>query len=206
MCTGKCAKFIGYALYPLVVISLIANIIQFFPGWETQPISNPAEQMTPEVLFMGGIIGSGILVLIPAIHIQATGREKGCCNNRCGMFLSIIFAAIGVAGSVYGFATSVVGMVKGPVCLFSLKNETYPDGIPTWGRPFSTELAQFSNESYLFNQNVWKTCEYPQDVAMFNVVLFSIVLSTSAISLVLCAIQMLNGLFGCCCGTCRDKN
>ncbi|KAM5172730.1 transmembrane 4 L6 family member 4-like [Mantella aurantiaca] len=203
MCTGKCAKFIGVALYPLVAISLIANIIQFFPGWETGPISNPSKEMTPEVLYMGGIIGSGILVLIPAIHIQATGREKGCCNNRCGMFLSIIFAAIGVAGSVYGFATSVVGMVKGPICEYNNGTDTMKN--LTWGRPFDTELDKFSNNSYLFNTDIWNKCEFPKDVVMFNVVLFSIVLSTSGISLVLCFIQMLNGLFGCCCGTCGKK-
>ncbi|XP_072255499.1 transmembrane 4 L6 family member 4-like [Pyxicephalus adspersus] len=205
MCTGKCAKFIGISLYPLVVISLIANVIQFFPGWETEPIQNPAEQMTPEVIYLGGVIGSGLLVLIPAIHIQATGREKGCCTNRCGMFLSIIFAAIGVAGSVYGFTVSVVGMVNGPTCLYT--NTTAPTNAPpVWGRPFATELENFSNESYLFNQGIWDICQYPKDVVMFNVVLFSIVLGSSAISLVLCTIQMLNGLFGCICGTCRSKN
>ncbi|XP_018422170.1 PREDICTED: transmembrane 4 L6 family member 4-like [Nanorana parkeri] len=200
MCTGKCAKFIGIALYPLVLISLIANIIQFFPGWEIDPISNPSNQMTPEVLYLGGVIGGGLLVLIPAIHIQATGRQEGCCNNRCGMFLSIIFAAIGVAGSVYGFAVSVVGMVKGPTCLYQNSTTTV-----TWGRPFYTELDKFSNESYLFNHDLWSICKFPADVTLFNVVLFSIVLSTTGISLVLCVIQMLNGLFGCCCGTCRDK-
>ncbi|XP_073507083.1 transmembrane 4 L6 family member 4-like [Phyllobates terribilis] len=198
MCTGKCAKFIGISLYPLAVISIVCNVIQFFPGWKTEPVTKPSEQMTPEVIYLGGVIGGGILVLIPAIHIQATGRE-GCCNNRCGMFLSIIFAAIGVVGSLYGFVVSVVGMVKGPQCIYFSVLGT------KWGRPFDSELENFSKDNYLFHQNLWSACIYPKDVVEFNVILFSMVIASTAISLVLCTIQMLNGLFGCLCGTCRNK-
>ncbi|XP_068128230.1 transmembrane 4 L6 family member 4-like [Hyperolius riggenbachi] len=200
MCTGKCSKFIGIALYPFAIISIIANIFQFFPGWSTDYIGNPGDQMTPEVLFLGGVIGGGILVLIPAIHIQATGRADGCCNNRCGMFLSIIFAAIGVAGSVYGFAASVVGMIKGPMCEYKDANKTL-----VFGRPFDGRIEDFNNGSYLFNKDLWSTCERPKDVVEFNIIFFSIVLSCTGITLILCTIQMLNGLFGCLCGTCGEK-
>ncbi|KAM4035725.1 transmembrane 4 L6 family member 4-like [Anomaloglossus baeobatrachus] len=199
MCTGKCAKFIGIALYPLSVISIVCNVIQFFPAWETDPVKHPSEQMTPEVIYLGGVIGGGLLVLIPAIHIQATGRE-GCCNNRCGMFLSIIFAAVGVVGSLYGFVISVVGMVKGPQCYYVSFT-----GLK-WGRPFDSELENFSKDNYLFHQNLWSTCLYPNGVVEFNVILFSMVIASTGISLVLCTIQMLNGLFGCLCGTCRNKD
>ncbi|XP_053318867.1 transmembrane 4 L6 family member 5-like [Spea bombifrons] len=201
MCTGKCSKFIGLSLYPFAVICIICNILLFFPGWETEPVRNTQDQLTPEVIYLGGIIGGGILVLIPAIHIQATGRQ-GCCNNRCGMFLSILFAAIGVAGSVYSFTVSTVGMVRGPVC-------NYTDPIthdPKWGRPFFTELENFSNESYLFNRETWSVCTYPPNVAEFNIILFSIILAASGIEIILCVTQMLNGLFGCLCGTCRNKD
>ncbi|KAM4035978.1 transmembrane 4 L6 family member 5-like [Anomaloglossus baeobatrachus] len=204
MCTGKCSKFIGISLYPFSVISIVSNLILLFPDWKVDFIKNPSEQITPEVLFLGGVIGGGILVLIPAIHIQATGRE-GCCNNRCGMFLSIIFAAIGVAGSVYGFASAVLGMVRGPQCYYTFLNETTGRQESTWGRPFYSTLEQFNDESYLFNKNDWNFCDEPKGVAEFNIILFSIVLSSTAITLVLCTIQMLNGLFGCLCGTCRSK-
>ncbi|XP_040272205.1 transmembrane 4 L6 family member 4-like [Bufo bufo] len=200
MCTGKCAKFIGIALFPLCVISIVGNVILFFPGWETEPIRNPGKYMTPEVIYLGGIIGGGLMVLVPAIHIQATGRE-GCCNNRCGMFLSIIFAAIGVAGSLYAFVISVVGMVKGPQCQYV----SLISGI-LWGRPFDSELEDFNiEENYLFHQELWNKCIFPKDVVLFNIVLFSIVIVSSGISLILCTVQVINGLFGCLCGTCRKN-
>ncbi|XP_075711626.1 transmembrane 4 L6 family member 5-like [Rhinoderma darwinii] len=200
MCTGKCAKFIGIALYPLSIVSIVCNLILLFPGWETDPVKNPEQQMTPEVLYLGGVIGGGILVLIPAIHIQATGRE-GCCNNRCGMFLSIIFAAIGVAGSLYGFAVSIVGMVKGPQCQYS----PFLNVVNVWGRPFNSELENFNENNYLFHRDMWAKCLKPEGVVEFNVILFSMVIASTGISLILCTIQMLNGLFGCLCGTCRNK-
>ncbi|XP_069623463.1 transmembrane 4 L6 family member 5-like [Ranitomeya imitator] len=204
MCTGKCSKFIGISLYPFCLVSLVCNLILLFPSWDVEFIKEPSEQMTPEVLYLGGVIGGGLLVLIPAIHIQATGRE-GCCNNRCGMFLSIIFAAVGVAGSVYGFATSVLAMVRGPQCFFTFFNETSQKNESTWGRPFYSDLKDLSDDNYLFNKDEWSFCEKPEGVVEFNIILFSMVLASTAITLVLCTIQMLNGLFGCLCGTCRQK-
>ncbi|KAM3924652.1 transmembrane 4 L6 family member 4-like [Leptodactylus fuscus] len=195
MCTGKCSKFIGISLFPFSVISIICNLILLFPGWDLEPVENASEQLTPEVLYLGGVIGGGLLVLIPAIHIQATGR-KGCCDNRCGMFLSILFAVIGVAGAAYGFVVSVFAMVRGPQCFYA------PD---TWGRPFYTNLTDLDDKNYLFNKDLWSICELPKDVVMFNIVLFSMILASSGISLILCTIQVINGLFGTICGTCRKN-
>ncbi|KAI4900175.1 hypothetical protein NFI96_023905, partial [Prochilodus magdalenae] len=129
MCTGKCSKFIAIALYPLSFVSVLCNIMLFFPDWTAKYAEDDSEdtpRLTDEVKYMGGLIGGGIFVLIPAIHIHLTGKQ-GCCGNRCGMFLSIGFAAIGVAGALYSLGVAASGLAKGPVC----KN---PFGI--WGRPF----------------------------------------------------------------------
>ncbi|XP_053572089.1 transmembrane 4 L6 family member 5-like [Bombina bombina] len=200
MCTGKCSKFIGVSLYPFTLICIICNLILLFPSWSVEYVKDARNHLTPEVLYLGGIIGGGALVLIPAIHIQATGR-KGCCNNRCGMFLSILFAAIGVVGSGYCFIVSVLGMVKGPVCnIDPFYNST--SNATGWGRPFDGDLKEFSEENYLFKKDLWNVCKQPSGVVEFNIILFSILLASSAIELVLCAIQMINGLFGCLCGAC----
>uniref|UniRef100_A0A8C5MR07 T4S1 n=1 Tax=Leptobrachium leishanense TaxID=445787 RepID=A0A8C5MR07_9ANUR len=201
MCTGKCAKCIGVSLYPLVVVSIIANLFLIFPGLDLEPLKNVSEQVTPEVLYLGGIIGGGLLVLFPAIHIQATGKE-GCCNNRCGMFLSILFALIGVLGSVYCFVLSIVAIVRGPTCGFK---EKPLDANLTWGRPFYTNLTDLDDKNYLFNKEMWETCETPKDIVVYNISLFAILLVASGTELVLCTVQVVNGLFGCICGTCRGK-
>ncbi|KAM8972534.1 transmembrane 4 L6 family member 4-like [Pelodytes ibericus] len=200
MCTGDCAKFIGVSLYPFCIICVLCNILLFFPGWDLDAVQNPDQKLTPEVLYLGGIIGNGVMVLIPAIYIQCTGR-RGKCNNRCGMFISIILAAVGVCGALYGFIVAVLGLVNGPRCQYQFIN-----GRVDWAIPFKMEREFLELEtSYLFYRKSWTRCIEPTGVVEFNVILFSTLVAASAIQVVLCAIQMLNGLFGCICGTCRNK-
>ncbi|XP_053575449.1 transmembrane 4 L6 family member 5-like [Bombina bombina] len=200
MCTGKCSKFIGISLYPFCFISIICNILLLFPGWKVDAVQDPETKLTPEVLYLGGLMGSGVMVLIPAIYIQCTGK-RGCCNNRCGMFLSIILAAVGVIGGLYGVVVSILGLINGPRCLYQFIN-----GRIDWVIPFKIDLEYLNLErSYLFHKEVWTRCVEPSGVVEFNIILFSTILASSIIVLVLCAIQMLNGLFGCICGTCRNK-
>ncbi|XP_063302066.1 transmembrane 4 L6 family member 5-like [Pelobates fuscus] len=200
MCTRQCAKIIGVSLYPFCALCIICNILLFFPGWNLDAIQNPNQKLTPEVLYLGGIIGNGVMVLVPAIYIQCAGR-RGKCDNRCGMFISIIMAAVGVAGSLYGFVVSVLGLVNGPRCLYEFIN-----GRVEWVLPFKMEWEFVDVESsYLFHRPAWSRCSEPIGVVEFNVILFSTILAASAIQMVLCLIQMINGLFGCLCGTCRGK-
>uniref|UniRef100_A0A8C5MLX1 Uncharacterized protein n=1 Tax=Leptobrachium leishanense TaxID=445787 RepID=A0A8C5MLX1_9ANUR len=200
MCTGDCSKFIGAALYPCCALCIICNILLFFPGWSLDAVQNPNERLTPEVLYLGGIIGNGVMVLIPAIFIQCAGRS-GKCNNRCGMFISIIMAAVGLVGALYGFIVSVLGLVYGPRCLYEFINLRVE-----WASPFKMEKDLIElDTSYLFNKAAWSRCIEPAGVVEFNIILFSTTLAGSIIQVVLCAIQMINGLFGCLCGTCRNK-
>ena len=60
-----------------------------------------------------------------------------------------------------------------------------------------------SENSYLNNKDLWGLCTEPKNVVEFNVGLFSTLLVASGLQLVLCAFQMINGLFGCLCGTCK---
>ncbi|XP_044197428.1 transmembrane 4 L6 family member 5 [Thunnus albacares] len=198
MCTGTCSKYIAVPLYILAAVSVICNIMLFFPDFETKYADADREgkdRITEEVKYMGGLIGGGIMVLIPAIHIHLTSANK-CCANRCGMFLSIGFAAAGVAGAVYSLSVAALGLSNGPLCQWSNKNSL----IPQWGTPFAN-----SNGSYLSDKEMWKWCKAPENVVEFNVGLFSTLLVAACVELVLCLIQMVNGLFGCICGTCSGK-
>ncbi|XP_065426290.1 transmembrane 4 L6 family member 5-like [Chrysemys picta bellii] len=112
------------------------------------------------------------------------------------MFLSILFALVGVAGSVYAVSVSALGLVNGPLCEVANGN---------WEWPFHTTDKELSEQSYLFNTSVWDACVNPPGVVRFNVILFSLVLAAALLELLLCGIQVLNGLFGCLCGTCNKK-
>ncbi|XP_036404647.1 transmembrane 4 L6 family member 5 [Megalops cyprinoides] len=199
MCTGKCAKCIGVMLYPLALACIVCNILLFFPDWKTgfaeQDMKGEEDRITKEVKYMGGVVGGGIMVLVPAIHIHLTGKQ-GCCANRCGMFLSIGFSAMGVVGALYSFIVSILGLVNGPTCLYRSEELL----IPLWGTPFAN-----NNGSYLADPDSWNRCLVPKNVVEFNVILFSILLVASGLELLLCSFQMVNGLFGCICGTCNSK-
>ncbi|KAM9333094.1 transmembrane 4 L6 family member 4-like [Pholidichthys leucotaenia] len=188
MCTGKCSRVIATLLYPLVLLSVICNIVLFFPGWDVKFAKEG--HITEEVKFMGGVIGGGLLVLIPALSIQLTG-EQGCCANRFGMFLSIVFAAVGVAGALYSFIVAVLGLSNGPLCKVG----------NLWERPFIN-----SNVTYLHNSNMWTVCSEPKNVVQFNTGLFITLMVTSCLQGLFCAFQIINGLIGTIFGTCRDKN
>uniref|UniRef100_A0A8C3G5E4 Transmembrane 4 L six family member 21b n=1 Tax=Cyclopterus lumpus TaxID=8103 RepID=A0A8C3G5E4_CYCLU len=193
MCTGACSKFIAIPLYVMAAVSIICNIMLFFPGFDTTYAAEDREgeqRLTQEVKYMAGLIGGGILVLIPAIHIHLTSAN-GCCANRCGMFLSIGFAALGVVGAVYSLSVAALGLANGPTCLWSNEFNTSPE----WGTPF--------NSSYLTDKEQWSWCLIPENVVEFNVGLFSTLLVAACVELALCLIQMVNGLFGCICGTCE---
>uniref|UniRef100_A0A3P8PUR3 Uncharacterized protein n=1 Tax=Astatotilapia calliptera TaxID=8154 RepID=A0A3P8PUR3_ASTCA len=189
MCTGKCSRFIAVALYPLVVISIICNIVLFFPDGDVTYAKDG--HITEEVKYMGGLIGGGVMVLLPALYIHLTGKQ-GCCGNRCGMFLSIAFAAVGVAGGLYSLIVAALGLQNGPLCKTVL----------IWTTPFK-ELTGDNN--YLKNDKLWSLCTEPKNIVQFNLGLFGTLLATSCLQVILCATQMINGLFGCLCGTCNKE-
>ncbi|XP_073335423.1 transmembrane 4 L6 family member 4-like isoform X1 [Pagrus major] len=185
MCTGKCSRCIAYTLYPLVFLSMLCNIILFFPGGAVK--YSREGHITEEVKYMGGLIGGGLMVLIPALYISCTG-EEGCMGNRCGMFLSIGFAVEGLAGALYSFIVAASGVGNGPLCLYNGQ----------WTTPFKN-----SNASYQSDPKVWPLCIEPKNVVQFNTGLFCTLIAVSCVQAILCAIQMINGLIGCLCGTCN---
>ncbi|XP_063786830.1 transmembrane 4 L6 family member 5 [Pseudophryne corroboree] len=196
MCTGKCSRFVGLSLLPMAFISIIANLLLIFPNGETKW----TDHITLQVWLMSGILGGGLFMLCPSCNaIRAGGKGccgEGCCGNRCRMLRSAISSIFGGLGSFYCVAVSGTALNDGPLC--NLNNQT--GNQAKWGY----HLKGLEN-SYLFNKTSWDDCMQPPKVVLWNIVLFSILLGIGAIQFVLCAIQILNSLFGVMCGDCRKK-
>lgn len=135
------------------------------------------------------------MVLIPPVHFHLNSSNVWF-GNRCGSSCSHGFAAAGVVGALYSLATFGLGLSNGPVFLFT---ET-PTFVPGWGRPFLK-----NNGSYLGDSDLWTKCIEPEGVVEFNLGLFATLLVVASLELVLCGIQIVNGLFGCICGTCGSR-
>ncbi|KAG7488117.1 hypothetical protein MATL_G00031050 [Megalops atlanticus] len=120
----------------------------------------------------------------------------GCCGNEsCGkrfaMFTSIIFAGVGLIGAGYSTIVSAVAINHGPKCGLT-KNSTY--------------VYPFIDGNYLSNRTMWDQCVVPDGIIPWHLTLFSLLLVMGLVQVVLCAVQVINGLigtiFGDCCGCC----
>lgn len=193
MCSGGFAKCLGISLLPLSIVCVLCNILLFFPGGTSVEKDNITEQ----VWYFGGIVGSGVLMIFPALVFLGLKNNDccGCCGNEsCGrrfaMLSSILFAGVGVLGAGYSVIISAVAINHGPKCMVS-KNGTYTE----WSVPFS-------NGDYLSNTTAWSNCKEPEGVVSWHLSLFSVLLVMGLIQIALCAVQVVNGLLGAVCGDC----
>ncbi|XP_066504202.1 transmembrane 4 L6 family member 4 [Hoplias malabaricus] len=195
MCSGGFAKCLGITLIPLAIISFLCNILLLFPGGKP---AEKNEDITDEAWFFGGILGSGVLMIFPALVFLGLKNNDccGCCGNEsCGkrfaMFFSIIFAGVGLLGAGYSFIVSAVAINRGPKCLVA-SNNTY--------------IYPFHGGDYLSNKTLWSECSGPEDIVTWHLTLFSMLLIIGLVQVVLCGFQVINGLigtiFGDCCGCC----
>ncbi|KAF5896841.1 transmembrane 4 L6 family member 4, partial [Clarias magur] len=179
---------LSYPLLPAIV-SFLCNVLLLFPGGKPAASS---DDITDEAWYFGGIIGSGILMIFPALVFLGlkTNDCCGCCGNEsCGkrfaMFFSIIFAAVGLMGAGYSFIVSTVAINRGPKCLTN-GTYTYP----------------FNEGDYLSKKSLWEMCVEPADIVTWHLTLFSMLLIMGLVQMALCAFQVINGLIGTICGDC----
>ncbi|XP_026581679.1 transmembrane 4 L6 family member 5-like, partial [Pseudonaja textilis] len=116
----------------------------------------------------------------------------GCCGNRCRMLRSVLCSIWGGLGAFYCLVVSSTALADGPWC------ETKPG---KWESPFKG-----LSDSYLQNETLWELCANPPSIVLWHIVLFSILLGLSLLEMVLCAIQVINGLLGTACGDCRKDS
>ncbi|XP_068135331.1 transmembrane 4 L6 family member 1-like [Hyperolius riggenbachi] len=189
----RCAKCIGGLLLGLAILSIVANILLYFPNGETQWARE--NRLSRYVWFFHGIAGAGLVVLLPAFVFLGLEEEDccGCCGNRtcgrsCAMLGSVVAALIGIAGAGYCLIIAALALAEGPYCETSTG----------WTYPF-----QNTSFNYLSDHSTWSQCTAPPRVVTWNVTLFSILLGLSGLEIILCLIQVLNGLLGgiciCCC-------
>uniref|UniRef100_A0A8C4S3C1 Transmembrane 4 L six family member 5 n=1 Tax=Erpetoichthys calabaricus TaxID=27687 RepID=A0A8C4S3C1_ERPCA len=198
MCTGKCARLIGLTLIPMSFACIISNLLLLFPDGKKLPY----DQITIQAWLMGGIIGGGLFILCPGCSaIRAGGKGccgAGCCGNRCRMLNSVFSSAFGVVGGLYCLSVA------------SIRTSMMAPNARLLKTHGSTPFLESKNIHSVYN-TVESTvrsqheCSAPNNIVLWNIVLFSILLILGIMEVVLCGIQVINGCFGCVCGDCRKR-
>ncbi|XP_057697392.1 transmembrane 4 L6 family member 4-like [Corythoichthys intestinalis] len=210
MCSGGFARCLGISLMPLVVGCVLCNILLFFPGGNVVD----SENITKQVWYFGGILGSGVLVIFPALVFlcQKNNDCFGCCGREsCGrrftMLSSILFAAVvGLLGAGYSVIISALAIKHGPKCEVKAGSATTGDATTasaTTDNPTKWEYP-FEDGAYVTDSTIWSKCTAPVGVVPWHLSLFSVLLVMGSIQLVLCAVPVIKGLLSAlnveCCG------
>uniref|UniRef100_G3TNC9 Transmembrane 4 L six family member 1 n=1 Tax=Loxodonta africana TaxID=9785 RepID=G3TNC9_LOXAF len=191
MCYGRCARCVGQFLVGPSLLCIAANILLYFPNGESKYASE--NHLSRFVWFFSGIVGGGILMLLPASVFISLEEEDCCgccgyhnCGKRCAMLSSVLAAIVGIAGSGYCIIVAALGLAEGPLCL---------DSSNQWNYTFAG-----TEGGYLLDSSTWSQCVEPKHIVKWNVTLFSILLALGGIEFILCLIQVINGVLGGICG------
>ncbi|KAK1336233.1 hypothetical protein QTO34_004037 [Cnephaeus nilssonii] len=206
MCSETGSRYTGMLLLPLAIAAIIANLLLYFPNGQ---VLEPAK-ITDLVWFFHGFLGAGLLQSLlkrsfnysrPQCQAPSYGASTNAVERRwrrllCPQMWDAVPCASGHPGHNGGCVLCghfFTGFAQWPFCDTGSGNYTYP----------------FRNDSlegnYLFNQPTWATCQEPEHIVLWNVVLFSILLGIGVVEAVLCLSQVISGLCDVYCGTCIRK-
>ncbi|XP_051846999.1 transmembrane 4 L6 family member 4 isoform X1 [Antechinus flavipes] len=191
MCHMTCARCVGGTLIPLAMSATLTNILLFFPG--ANKMDNNIN-LSEEVWYFGGILGSGVLMILPAVSLLNSKNidcsaiyEQEDCGKKLKMLNTMMFLGTGIVGALYAFAISVVAIIRGPKCLV---------GNNTWEYPFH-------DGNYLKDIELWNNCKEPIHIVPWNLSFFSIQLIISGIQISLCGTYVAKICCGVSCKKCR---
>ncbi|XP_042313919.1 transmembrane 4 L6 family member 1-like [Sceloporus undulatus] len=136
-----------------------------------------------------GIIGGGILILIPAFVLIRLEHEefRGCCpyeNHRrnCALLASVLVSCVGILGAGYCFIIAALTLAHEPYCYST--DDTCCHHVSA------------ANGGYQCDNSGSCQCQEPRHVVQWNIAFSSILLILSGIELILCTIQIIQGCLG----------
>ncbi|XP_074154461.1 transmembrane 4 L6 family member 4-like isoform X3 [Sminthopsis crassicaudata] len=127
MCSTNCTHCLGATLLHMAILSMILNILLFFPAMQHVSI----DKIPNEAWRFGGLLGSGVMILFPAT-VYLRMKKLGCygciINIFCGKSNgnAALFSCIGLLGSSYGLFVSLFAIYKGPKCFVGGDKWEYP--------------------------------------------------------------------------------
>ncbi|XP_072547379.1 transmembrane 4 L6 family member 1 [Salminus brasiliensis] len=179
------SRCLGMAMIPMAVLSTMANLLLLFPSLTHRYLAE--SHITPEAVWCTGIWLSGFVVLVAARGFASRYTKDGCCLFRADMLCRVAYSCVAVCATGFCFLLNMKGLINGPLCLH---NTT--EGLE-WGRPLKHQ--NIGGVNYLFEPERWASaCDEPQGVVMWNIVLFSTIMSTSGLQALICTVQIIHAI------------
>ncbi|XP_051839256.1 transmembrane 4 L6 family member 4-like isoform X2 [Antechinus flavipes] len=129
MCSTNCTHCLGATLLHMAILSMILNILLFFPAMQRVSI----DKIPNEAWRFGGLLGSGVMIFFPAtLYLRMKKLDcYGCVINiLCVKSLSsgnaALFSCVGILGSSYGLFVALFAIYKGPKCFVGGDKWEYP--------------------------------------------------------------------------------
>ncbi|XP_073743243.1 transmembrane 4 L6 family member 1-like [Callorhinus ursinus] len=191
-------------------MAIITNLLLYFPSGQ---VLEPAK-ITDLIWLLYSFLGAGLLdtekdgmsgamaaghLLPDTSLVNRTGRQlegysRQCCfadetQKQGHMLFPVLLTMQGTMGALYCVVISSVGLLSSPFCEIGGGNYTYL---------FSSNTLE---DDYLFNQPTWATCQEPEHIVLWNVVLLSIFPGIGVVEAVLCVSQVASELCDIFCGT-----
>ncbi|XP_076832001.1 transmembrane 4 L6 family member 19 [Brachyhypopomus gauderio] len=192
----RCSRCLGLSMVPTAIVSILANVLLLFPGLDYRYICD--SHVTPEAVWCTGIWISGFVVLVAVRGFATRYIREGRCLFRADMLCRIAYACVAGLAAFCCFLVNCNGLTNGPLCLH---NGTEGQ---QWSRPLSkTEIEE---KSYLYEPERWASaCLEPLGVVMWNIILFSTIMTASGLQIAISAVQILHTLLGAICGPGSSK-
>ncbi|KAI1891569.1 hypothetical protein AGOR_G00145140 [Albula goreensis] len=92
MCSKSFTRFLGFALIPLAVCCILANVLLYFPFGETQYAKE--DHLTKYVWFFMGIAGGGLVMILPVMVFMNLEKCAECCASDGSAMCSSVLAAL----------------------------------------------------------------------------------------------------------------
>ncbi|XP_049323294.1 transmembrane 4 L6 family member 1 [Astyanax mexicanus] len=179
------ARCLGISMIPLVVLSTIASLLLLFPSMQHRYLAEG--HITPEARYCTGIWLSGFVVLVAARGFASRYMKEGHCLFRADMMCRLAYTCVAVFATGFCFLFNTSGLTKGPLCLYNGTNGQ------EWGRPLQRENTE--EISYLYVPERWASaCIEPHGIVMWNMVLFSMIMTTSGLQAFICTVQILHAI------------
>ncbi|KAK6478601.1 transmembrane 4 L6 family member 20-like [Huso huso] len=175
--------------------------------------------------WLPGVIGGGILVL-PAVAMSLAAKKGGSCNSRTGMLMSAVLCLPSIIGAIYCVLISLYALGKGPLICEKGSGASLSSCDFTISNISSLANLNLNLDWYLNNDscdgvslppdsetnstllNLAENLNIDLDTANlknYHLVTFAGLSVIGLLEIIVSALQIVAGAFGCLCGTSKRR-